>query len=105
MRFLPGSNAEPELRMHAPVNVGDSRRGEASSHALATTLRAEDEGGVRQVEIKRGDITVGVDRCVAAMNVVLFQRVTCYTRLFCFPPERTSIRRNSYDSIDCKPSP
>ena len=54
MRFLPGSNAEAELRTHAPVNIGDSRLGEDSSHALCTTLRPEDEDKVRQVEIKRG---------------------------------------------------
>lgn len=57
MRFLPGSNAEPELRAHAPVSLGDSRLGEESSHALRAHLRPEDEGRVRQVEIKRGDIT------------------------------------------------
>ena len=64
MRFLPGSNAEPELRIHAPVNLGETRMGEDSSHALCTTLRAEDEARVRQVEIKRGDITVHDQRVV-----------------------------------------
>ena len=64
MRFLPGSKSEAELRTHAPVNIGDSRLGEDSSHALCTTLRPEDEDKVRQVEIKRGDITVHDQRVV-----------------------------------------
>ena len=64
MRFLPGSNAEAELRTHAPVNLGNSRLGEDSSHALCTELRPEDEERVRLVEIKRGDITVHDQRVV-----------------------------------------
>ena len=58
MRFLPGSNAEAELRRHAPVNIGSSRAGEETSHALCTTLTPADEGRVRHAEIARGDITV-----------------------------------------------
>ena len=65
MRFLPGSNAEPELRPHAPVKIaGNDRKNDESSHALCTTLREEDEEKVRRVEINRGDITVHDQRVV-----------------------------------------
>ena len=64
MRFLPGSNAEPEIRPHAPVKIADDRMDDESSHALCTTLREEDEEKVRLAEIRRGDITVHDQRVV-----------------------------------------
>jgi ectoine hydroxylase-related dioxygenase (phytanoyl-CoA dioxygenase family) len=65
MRFLPGSGKEKELRAHAPVKLkGGDRADDESSHALCTTLTAEDETRVRLVPIKRGDITVHDERVV-----------------------------------------
>ena len=50
MRFLPGSGMEKELRAHAPVKLkGGDRADDESSHALCTTLTAEDETRVRLV--------------------------------------------------------
>jgi len=64
MRFLPGSNAEPEIRPHAPVKIADDRMDDESSHALCTTLSSADEAKVRLAEIRRGDITVHDQRVV-----------------------------------------
>lgn len=58
MRFVPGSNHEPQLRRHAPV--GKTRE---ESHALYTPLDENTENVV-YVPIKRGDITVHDERVV-----------------------------------------
>ena len=55
MRFVPGTQLEPELRPHSPLK-GD--RGE--SHTLFTELRSDDEP--RHAEIARGDCTVHSER-------------------------------------------
>ena len=64
MRFLPGSNAEPETRPRAPVKIAGDRMDDESSHALCTTLSSADEANVRLAEIRRGDITVHDQRVV-----------------------------------------
>jgi len=65
MRFIPGSQAEAELRPHAPVKLAASqdRQDDESSHALVTAVDEARER-VNYVEIKRGDITVHNERVV-----------------------------------------
>eukprot|EP00976_Prorocentrum_cordatum_P075594 1181956-Prorocentrum_minimum.AAC.2 len=61
---LLGSQAEAELRPHAPVKLASSgRQDEESSHALVTEVDEASEN-VNYVEIKRGDITVHDERVV-----------------------------------------
>ena len=55
MRFVPGSQRDPELRAHAPLH-GD--RGD--SHTLVAELDPGDE--VRQPELARGDATIHDER-------------------------------------------
>lgn len=58
MRFVPGSNHEPELRPHGPLH---DDRGE--SHALVTRIDPQQDI-VRPVPIVRGDVTVHDERVI-----------------------------------------